>query len=70
MHDAAAMNDNLKDGIWRFGSSPEAIRYTIAHGVNDASDPKTREAVMPAFGETLSEDKIHILTAWVYGLTN
>ncbi len=27
-----------------------------------------RNGVMPAFNDTLSEDKIHILTAYVYGL--
>lgn len=42
---------NLTDAIWRFGDgSVEAIKYTITHGVNDPSDPQTRNAVMPKFG--------------------
>jgi cytochrome c oxidase cbb3-type subunit 3 len=42
---------NLTDKIWRFSGDPEEIRHTILHGVNDASDPKTRVAVMPQWSE-------------------
>ena len=45
---------NLTDKIWRFSGEPEQIRLTILHGVNDASDPKTRIAVMPAWSEKLA----------------
>jgi cytochrome c oxidase cbb3-type subunit 3 len=45
---------NLTDKIWRFSGEPEEIRYTILHGVNDPSDPKTRVAVMPAWNEKLA----------------
>ncbi|MTI62542.1 cytochrome-c oxidase, cbb3-type subunit III [Methylophaga sp.] len=45
---------NLTDQIWRFSGEPEEIRYTILHGVNDPSDPKTRVAVMPAWNEKLA----------------
>jgi cytochrome c oxidase cbb3-type subunit 3 len=62
---------NLTDGIYRF--MPEAgqtlldsIKYTIKYGVNDATEPKTREAVMPAFGERLSEDDIKKLAVYVH----
>lgn len=45
---------NLTDQIWRFSGEEEEIRYTILHGVNDPSDPKTRVAVMPAWNEKLA----------------
>jgi cytochrome c oxidase cbb3-type subunit 3 len=50
---------NLTDGIWLYGGSEEQIAHTLRAG---------RNGVMPAFAGTLSEDKIHILTAYVYGL--
>jgi cytochrome c oxidase cbb3-type subunit III len=61
---------NLTDAIWRFNESDRlaSARYTIAHGVNDPSDPKTREAVMPAFGERLSKDEIKKLAVYVHTL--
>jgi cytochrome c oxidase cbb3-type subunit 3 len=61
---------NLTDAIWRFNESDRlaSARYTITHGVNDPSDPKTREAVMPAFGERLSKDEIKKLAVYVHTL--
>lgn len=50
---------NLKDGIWLYGGSAEQISHTVRAG---------RAGVMPAFKDELSEDKIHILAAYVYGL--
>tara|TARA_R110002110_G_scaffold406421_1_gene626369 strand:+ start:184270 stop:185151 length:882 start_codon:yes stop_codon:yes gene_type:complete len=50
---------NLANGIWLYGGSQEQIAHTLRVG---------RNGVMPAFNDTLSEDKIHILTAYVYGL--
>ena len=50
---------NLTNGIWLYGGSKEKIAQTLRKG---------RNGKMPAFDETLSEAKIHILTAWVYGL--
>jgi len=50
---------NLANGIWLYGGSPEQIAQTIRSG---------RNGVMPAHKDTLSEDKIHILTAYVYSL--
>ena len=58
---AALGAPNLTNGIWLYGGSESQIAHSLRAG---------RNGVMPAFGETLSEDKIHILTAWVYGLTN
>lgn len=45
---------NLTDKIWRFSGEPDEIRHTILHGVNDASDPQTRVAVMPGWNEKLA----------------
>lgn len=50
---------NLTDDYWRWGSSEAAIRASIANG---------RQGVMPAHGEILGEQKVHLLAAWVYGL--
>lgn len=50
---------NLTNGVWLYGGSEEQIAHTLRAG---------RNGVMPAFEGTLSEDKIHILTAYVYGL--
>jgi cytochrome c oxidase cbb3-type subunit 3 len=51
---------NLTNGIWLYGGTEEQIAHTLRVG---------RNGVMPAFGNTLSEDKIHILTAYIYGLS-
>ena len=50
---------NLANGIWLYGGTKEQIAHTLRAG---------RNGQMPAFKDTLSEDKIHILTAYVYGL--
>nr|VFJ72820.1 MAG: cytochrome c oxidase cbb3-type subunit 3 [Candidatus Kentron sp. FW] len=60
---------NLTDPIWRFApGSKENIRYTIIHGVNDPSDPKTRNAEMPSFRERLDEITIKKLAVFVHQL--
>ncbi|MEP1470295.1 MAG: cytochrome-c oxidase, cbb3-type subunit III [Halieaceae bacterium] len=50
---------NLTNGVWLYGGSQAQIAHSLRAG---------RNGVMPAFQDTLSEDKIHILTAYVYGL--
>ena len=50
---------NLTNGIWLYGGSQEQIAQSVRAG---------RNGVMPAFKDTLTEDKIHILTAYVYSL--
>ncbi|HEY5719681.1 MAG TPA: cytochrome-c oxidase, cbb3-type subunit III [Gammaproteobacteria bacterium] len=57
---------DLTDGIWRFAGTPEAIRHTIAHGVNDASDPQSRDAVMPSFKDALTPVEINKLAVYVH----
>jgi len=51
---------NLKNGIWLYGGNADQISHSIRAG---------RNGVMPSHKETLSEDKIHILAAYVYGLS-
>lgn len=51
---------NLTDNIWLYGGSPGAIRATIENG---------RKGVMPAHKDFLGEAKVHLLTAYVYGLS-
>lgn len=51
---------NLTDNIWLYGSSPIQVKHTIRNG---------RSGKMPAQQELLSEDKIHLLTAYVYSLS-
>jgi cytochrome c oxidase cbb3-type subunit 3 len=50
---------NLTNGIWLYGGTQEQIEQTLRGG---------RNGNMPAFKDTLSQDKIHILAAYVYGL--
>jgi cytochrome c oxidase cbb3-type subunit 3 len=62
---------NLTDSIYRFKpegdqTQLDSVKYTIRHGVNDANDPKTREAIMPKFGDRLSSDEIKKLAVYVY----
>jgi cytochrome c oxidase cbb3-type subunit 3 len=62
---------NLTDSIFRFlpegkQSQMESVKYTIMHGVNDATDPQSRQAIMPKFGDRLSKDDIKKLAVYVY----
>jgi len=50
---------NLTNGVWLYGGSEEQISHSVRAG---------RNGVMPAFSNSLSEDKIHIIAAYVYGL--
>jgi len=51
---------NLTDNIWLYGGSEETITETLTQG---------RKGAMPAFKEKLGDDKIHILTAYIYSLS-
>lgn len=51
---------NLTDNIWLYGASAGAIKQTIANG---------RNGVMPAHGNFLGEDKVHLLAAYIYSLS-
>lgn len=51
---------NLADDIWLYGASREDIVATIMNG---------RNGVMPAHRDLLGEDRVHVLTAYVYSLS-
>lgn len=52
---------NLTDNIWLYGASMGQIQHTINSG---------RAGAMPAHKELLSADKIHMLSSYVYSLSN
>lgn len=51
---------DLTNNVWLYGSSEATVIETITHGRNNK---------MPAFGEFLGEDKVHILSAYVLSLS-
>lgn len=51
---------NLTDNVWLYGGSEKTIIETIVGG---------RTNTMPAHRELLEPEKIHLLTAYVYGLS-
>jgi len=59
---------NLTDKVWRFNEPDKlaSAKHTITNGVNDATDPNTRQAVMPNFGARLSKDDIKKLAVYVH----
>ncbi|AGA90135.1 cytochrome c oxidase, cbb3-type, subunit III [Thioflavicoccus mobilis 8321] len=62
---------SFRNGIWRFApGGVDSARYTISYGVNQAGQPKTREAVMPNFGTggRLGEQEIKKLAVYVHEL--
>lgn len=60
---------NLTDGIWRFGNgNVDEVKYTIVNGVNVPGSEKSRNAVMPKFGDRLSDTEIKKLAVYVYQL--
>ncbi len=53
---APALNDN----IWLYGGSEKAVQASIRNG---------RAGVMPAWLDILGEEKIHVISAYVYSLS-
>jgi cytochrome c oxidase cbb3-type subunit 3 len=51
---------NLTDNIWLYGGHEKDITHSIAKG---------RNGRMPAHGEFLGEEKVHLLTAYIYRLS-
>ncbi len=51
---------NLTDDIWLYDGSPAGIRQSLRLG---------REGQMPAQEQLLRDDKIHLLTAYIYSLS-
>ena len=60
---------NLTDDIWLYGGSERAIVETIlkGRGTNIVTEG---QSVMPAHKNFLDEGKIHLLAAYVYGLSH
>lgn len=52
---------NLSDKIWLYGGSADTIMETIRKG---------RANAMPGFKDFLGEAKVHVLAAYVWGLSN
>ncbi|MFT6623943.1 MAG: cytochrome c oxidase cbb3-type subunit 3, partial [Cycloclasticus sp.] len=65
-HQANAMGNpllgapNLADKVWLYGASRNKVTESIAKG---------RNGHMPANKDFLGEDKVHVLSAYVYGLS-
>lgn len=60
---------NLTIPVWRFAPGGEESAYhTIAHGVNDVTDPMTRQAEMPKFGDRIPANDIKKLAVYVHQL--
>ncbi|MDO5059406.1 MAG: cytochrome-c oxidase, cbb3-type subunit III [Neisseria sp.] len=55
------LGPNLTDDVWLWGGSQKAIIETITNG---------RHNQMPAWGNFLDKDKLHILTSYVWGLSH
>lgn len=51
---------NLTDNVWLYGGTDDAIMTTLNQG---------RKGVMPSFKEKLGDDKIHVVAAYVYSLS-
>jgi len=52
---------NLSDKVWLYGGSASTIMETIRKG---------RDNVMPPFEDFLGEAKVHVLAAYVWGMSN
>lgn len=55
------LGPNLTDDIWLWGGSEKAIIDTITNGRNNQ---------MPAWSNFLDKDKLHLMTAYVWSLSN
>jgi len=51
---------NLTDKIWLYGGSRKAVEDSVANG---------RNGVMPPWKDVLGEDKVHLIAAFVYSLS-
>ena len=52
---------NLINNTWLYGSGQAQVEYTIRNG---------RNGIMPAWKDILGEEKTHLVSAYVYSLTN
>ncbi|WDE07377.1 cytochrome-c oxidase, cbb3-type subunit III [Thalassomonas viridans] len=51
---------NLSDNTWLYGGSPKAVEESIRNG---------RAGVMPPWADILGEEKVHVISAYVYSLS-
>jgi cytochrome c oxidase cbb3-type subunit III len=51
---------NLADNTWLYGGSEHAVQESIRNG---------RAGIMPAWQELLGEEKVHVISAYVYSLS-
>ena len=51
---------NLTDNVWLYGGGEATIIESVTKG---------RNGQMPAWGEFLGPNKVHVLSAYVYGLS-
>ncbi len=51
---------DLTDDTWLYGNSRRALTQSVAKG---------RQGRMPAHGEFLGEARVHLLAAYIYGLS-
>jgi cytochrome c oxidase cbb3-type subunit 3 len=52
---------NLSDNIWLYGGSEKAVQESIRNG---------RAGIMPAWKDILGEEKVHVIAAYIYSLSN
>lgn len=52
---------NLSDNVWLYGGSERVVQESIRNG---------RAGVMPAWNKILGEEKVHLVSAYVYSLSN
>ncbi|MBC3766944.1 cytochrome-c oxidase, cbb3-type subunit III [Neptunicella marina] len=52
---------NLTDNIWLYGGTERAVTETVMNG---------RHGVMPVWKDILGEEKIHVISAYVYSLSH
>lgn len=51
---------SLTDAVWLYGSSQSEVEYTVRSG---------RNGVMPAWKHILGEEKVHLVSTYVYSLS-
>jgi len=59
---------NLTDSVWLYGSSEATITETVTKGRNMNVSEGT--LAMPSFKDTLGQERIHLVAAYVWSLSN
>ena len=59
---------NLTDGTWLYGGTESAITETVVNGRNTNLAEGAR--TMPSFAAMLSKERIHVVAAYVWGLSH